>query len=74
MDHLYEGKAVAALADVIREVSEQAVDGIKCENRFLKASNKLAWMYLKQLRGCRYDVFNARMDRPPAFKVLRLLF
>jgi len=72
INKLYELKPADGLPEVIKEMVGQAVDGVKCDNRFLRASNKLAWLYLKQLKRCGYDVFHPKMQAPPAFKALRL--
>lgn len=74
VNQLYEGKIADGLPDVVRMVAEQAVSGVKAENRYLQVSNKLALMYLGQLKRCKYDVFHPRMQVEPAFKVLRLNF
>ncbi len=71
---LYEGKPADGLPEVVKAVAEQAVGGVMCENRLLRATNRLAWVYLKQLKRCGYDVFHPRLAVPPAFKTLRLIF
>ena len=74
VNQLYELKPAASLPEIVKSVSEQVVEGVVCENKMLKATNRLASMYLKQVRGARYDVFHPKVAVPPAFKALRLLF
>ena len=74
VNKLYEMKAVEGLKDVVRIVAGEAVQGVKCENRMLRATNKLAWTYLKQLKAVDYAVFSPKLAAPPAFKALRLMF
>lgn len=74
LDHLYEFKAVDGLKVVVKGVLEQFVGGVSCEDTLLKKQQKLAEIYMKQLKSCDYDVFHGRMVRPPAFKALRLMF
>jgi len=74
LDHLYEFKPVEGLSDVIKSVLEQFVDGVSCENILLRKQQKLAEIYMWQLKSCDYDVFHSRMAVAPAFKVLRLIF
>ncbi len=72
VNKLYEMKPADGLPYVVKDIVEQALDGVKCESRFLRANNKLAGMYLKQLKNCRYDVFHPKAALSPAFKALRL--
>ena len=74
MDHLFEGKPADGLPEIVRMIADQAVGGVVCRNRFLKASNRLAWMYLKQIKKSGYDVFHQRVQAGPALKAFRLLF
>ncbi|MEM7650898.1 MAG: squalene/phytoene synthase family protein [Pseudomonadota bacterium] len=74
VSQLYELKPAEGLPAVVREVAEQAVSGVKCDNRFLRATDKLAGTYLKQLKGVGYDVFHPKLLLEPAFKALRLVF
>ncbi|MCB9983255.1 MAG: squalene/phytoene synthase family protein [Rhodospirillales bacterium] len=74
LDHLYEFKPVDGLKVVAKNVLEQFVSGVSCENTFLKKQQKLAEIYAKQLQSCDYDVFSGKAARPPAFKAFRLLF
>lgn len=74
LDHLYEGKPAEGLREVVEAVADHAVLGVKPGNILLKKTNKLADIYLKQLRRCGYDVFSSKMAVPPTFKVLRLSF
>jgi len=72
VNKLYELKAQDGLKEVVRIVADEFVDGVKCDHRFLKAHQKLASLYLGQLRRRDYDVFDGRLTLPPAFKELRL--
>ena len=74
VNQLYELKPADGLPEIVREVAEHAVMGVKCEDRMLKAMNRLAWIYLGQLKRCGYDVFHRKMSLEPAFKALRVLF
>ena len=73
-NQLYELKPAEGLPEIVREVAEHSVMGVKCEDRVLRAMNTLAWMYLGQLKRCHYDVFHPKMTLEPAFKALRVLF
>ncbi len=74
MDHLYEGKIVDGFSDIIREVADQRVEGLRPQNGFLKRMDKLSGMYFKQLESLNYNVFDTRLSFAPPFKVLRLAF
>lgn len=68
-----ETGAQEGLSRVVEEVAGVFVEGIETDNRFLRASQRLSRIYMKQLRRCGYDVFHPRMQISPAFKELRLL-
>lgn len=72
VNQLYELKAQDGLRDVVRVVADEFVDGVVCDNRFLKASQHLAKLYMGQLARQDYDVFSPKLLLPPAFKELRL--
>ena len=74
LDHLHEGKLVDGFNDIIQAVADQVVFGVKCENRYLKKTQKLSEMYIKQLKACGYNPFHSRMRIEPPFKAFRLLF
>lgn len=74
MDHLYEMKPVERLAEVVEAVAGQSVGGVRCENRFLSKSNRMAEIYLKQLKNVKFDAFSSKILVQPAFKTFRLLF
>ncbi|MCB1721307.1 MAG: squalene/phytoene synthase family protein [Rhodospirillales bacterium] len=74
LDHLYEFKPVEGLYEVIKTVLEQFVEGVSCENVLLRKQQKLAEIYMRQLKYCGYDVFHPKMAVVPAFKALRLIF
>lgn len=71
---LYDIKPQDGLADVVRAVADEFVSGLKPKSIFLRKSNKLAQMYMMQLKKCGYNPLDPRLSRPPAFKELRLLF
>ena len=73
LDHLYEGKLVDGFSGVIKTICDQYVDGVRCENRFLRKVGKLADIYIQQARKADYDVFSPKMSVPPAFKAFRLI-
>lgn len=72
-NQLFELKKQDGLRDVVREVGDAFVSGVKCEDRFMRASQRLSAMYLKQLKKLNYDAFHPRLVLPPAFKELRLV-
>lgn len=72
VNQLYELKRQDGLVNVIEQVAGLFVDGVKCDNRFLRAHQKLAALYMGQLKRRQYDVFDGRLTLPPAFKELRL--
>lgn len=65
-------KPEEGLKALVKEISAHFVGGIKTRNRFLRATQKLAGLYLKQIEKARYDVFDPRLKIPPAFKELRV--
>lgn len=73
VNQLYELKEQDGLREVVRAVAGEFVGGVACEDRFFKASQHLAGLYMGQLKRCRYDVFHPRLQLPPAFKALRLV-
>ena len=70
---LYEGKELEGLPDIIETLAKHMVLNIKTDNKFLRATQSLAMIYLKQLRSSGYDPFSPRMAVPPAFKEIRIL-
>lgn len=74
MDHLYEGKAAKGLPDVVREVAEQRVEGIRGYSGLVKRTDRLSRIYFKQLKSLGYNVFDYRLSQPPPFKALRVMF
>lgn len=73
MDKLYELKPAEALPKVVEEVLSYTVRGVKCQNKLLQKTQKLAEIYMKQLRAAHYDVFSAKLGAEPSLKVLRLM-
>ncbi len=71
---LYELKQQNGLQVVVKAVCDEFVSGIQCDNRYLKASQKLSEIYCKQLKKLNYNIFHPRFALPPAFKELRLVF
>ncbi len=61
------------LKEVVKELSGYFVTNIKTKNKFLRASQTLAAIYMKQIQKSGYDVFAPRMARPPHFKEIRVL-
>lgn len=47
--------------------------GLKPQSRFLRLSDCLARLYLKQVKALKYDVFSSKMAVPPPFLSLRML-
>ena len=72
VNRLYEYKRVEAFPEVIRAVAQIYKADIKPSSRYLRASQRIADLYMKQLAQCGYDPFDARMQIPPAFKSLRV--
>jgi len=73
VNQLYALKKQDGLAAVIEALAGEFVTGVRCDNRFMRASQRSSEIYLKQLKRLDYNVFNPRMTLPPAFKELRLL-
>ena len=71
---LYEIKEQAGLLSVVRRVAGEFMYDLRPDNIFVLKSNVLAQIYMRQLKGYGWDPLNPRLFRPPAFKVLRLLF
>lgn len=74
LNALYEMKPAEGLPVIVKTICDQRVDGIKCENRFLRVTNALGLMYLGQIRRLGHDVFSPKLLFPPPLKALRLLF
>ncbi len=72
LNQLYEGKAQGGLKKVVQETSEAFVSGIACENRYLRAAQKMAEVYMGQIKRRGYDVFDPKLRYPPALKELRV--
>ncbi|MFK7839669.1 MAG: phytoene/squalene synthase family protein [Bdellovibrionales bacterium] len=72
INQLYELKFQDNLSQVIEECSDLFGDGVRADHRFLRAHQRLATLYMHQLKKLNYDVFNSRLLLPPAFKVLRI--
>lgn len=66
-----EGKR-DAVGKVIKGVCKSRLCVSKPEHVFLKACECLSEIYFKQMKGLGYDVMGDKIERPPAFKVLRL--
>lgn len=73
LNALYEMKPAEGLPAIVKIICDQRVEGIKCENRFLRATNALGLMYLGQIRRSGYGVFSRKLLLPPPLKALRLL-
>lgn len=69
---LYDLKPEGDLPGVIRELSENFAQGLRPVNRYLKLSDALARMYMRQVRFCGFNPFHTRLRLPPPFKALRL--
>ena len=73
MDKLYDLKPAEGLPQVVEEVLGHTVRGVKSQNKFLQKTQKLAEIYIKQVRAAEYDVFSSKLGREPSLKVLRLM-
>lgn len=69
---LYALKPREGLPKLVRDVLGVYEDGVRPQNKFLKASHNLAQIYYRQITRVDYDVFDRRMALPPPFKALRL--
>ncbi len=72
MDKLYDLKPADGLPEVVEKVASLTVRGVRCDNRFLRKTQKLSEIYLKQIKGVKNDVFSPKLGAEPHFKVLRL--
>ncbi|GJL85287.1 MAG: hypothetical protein DHS20C02_10620 [Micavibrio sp.] len=62
------------VTDVVKLVIEEGVaEGSRSQSRFLSASDQLAQIYLKQIKGLKYDVLSPKMAVSPPFIALRML-
>lgn len=73
LNALYDLKPADGLPSIVKTICDQRVEGIKCESRFLRATNALALLYLGQIRRLEHDVFSPKLHLPPPLKALRLL-
>lgn len=71
-NQLYELKPQQGLAEVVEILADEFVADIKSDVPFLRASQALSHIYIKQIRRLRHDVLSPRLILPPAFKALRL--
>ena len=74
MDYLHEGKVVERFTDIIHAVAQHIVTDLRCENAYLRKTQRLSEMYLKQLQAADYNPYHPRMRVEPPLKALRLLF
>ena len=70
---LYEGKDIEGVSKIVETLSSHIVQELKPSNKFLRGTQTLAMIYLKQLQSSGYDPFSSRMAVPPAFKEIRIL-
>lgn len=71
---LYDLKPEEGLLAVVQAVAERAhALANRPRTRFLKAMGIVAGLYLKQIKGLGYDVFNPRLAHGPALFHLRFL-
>ena len=62
------------LQDVVKVVIDGGVlDDLRPQNRFLRASNHLASLYLRKIKALKYDVLSSKIAEPPPFMALRML-
>lgn len=74
LKQLYDfGKPEAGMTQVVKDVADHFVPGIRTSSRFLQAVQDLSAIYHRQIKGCRYDVHKPRMRHAPAFKEITLL-
>lgn len=66
------GKEEPGLKSVVRNVAAHQVRDIRPTSRFLKGTQVLSGIYMRQIRGLNYDVWGPKIAISPAFKVLRL--
>ncbi len=60
--------------DVVKAVIDEGVaEGARPQSRFLRISDQLAHIYLKQIKALKYDVLSPKMAAPPPFMALRML-
>lgn len=72
LNGLYNLKPAAGLSEVVREVVEAFVPGVKTQNKFLKALQALSHLYLRQIKSVNCDVMSSKLLVSPAFKELRV--
>jgi hypothetical protein len=60
-------------SDVARRIGDEFMFNIRAQNRFLKVSDKLSGLYMKQIKALDYDIEHSRMRLGPPFKALRLV-
>ena len=65
-------KPEPGLKDVVRSVAGHFVYKVKPQDRMLKAAQRLAEIYMRQLARNHYDPFANRMKLTPYFKALRV--
>lgn len=69
---LYEGKMLEGVPHIVEELCAHIVQKIRPSNKFLRASQALSMVYLRQIKAAGYDPFAAKVALPPAFKELRV--
>lgn len=61
------------LCNIIKEVEQGYIKGVKPDSKFLRITEHLSSMCLQQLESCEYDTMSQKYQIPPHFKVLRLV-
>ena len=73
LNQLYELKPQDGLSAITQSVADEFTAGVKTDIAFLKASQALAGIYIRQIKRLGGDVFHSKMQVQPAFKAFRLL-
>ncbi len=72
IDTIFEEAGQVALQQVIKDIVEACPKRVKMKTPYLKASQELSHLYLRQMSALNYDVMSPLMQRDPAFKVFRV--
>lgn len=69
---MYELKNLEGLEKIAQKLLETLPDAPEFDAKFFKAYNGLASIYLKHIKGVKFDLLDYRLTLPPLLKELRL--
>lgn len=74
LNQLYELKPGGGLIQVVDKIVDNFVDKVRADNKFLKASQTLGRIYVRQIKRLGGDVFHPRAQIQPFLKEIRVIW